>query len=320
MAASRYRFSPASVRPLLVLEAVSEMVTAADWPYKQVRMTLRDQGAEEEFSFSLFGGAKPSTIEEIARGDLHISILNPASLLTMAYRGVGVFKEPLPVRAIAVMQSPDRLAFGVAERTGIRTFEELRDKRYPLVVSVRASHDPAVKLLVNQVLSIFGFSLDDIVSWGGKVIYDQSTGGAPSRIGAFEKGEIDAIFDEAISQWAGRGAAAGMHFLPLTDAQLTQLEADGFRRNVISKARFPQLPADVPCVDFSGWPIFTSLNAPENAIRAFCMALEARKDRITNTDEPLPLALMVRDGPEGPLDVPLHPVAEQVWRELGYLS
>jgi hypothetical protein len=26
------RFSPASLRPMLVLEAVSEMVTSADWP------------------------------------------------------------------------------------------------------------------------------------------------------------------------------------------------------------------------------------------------------------------------------------------------
>ncbi len=68
MAAPRYRFSPASLRPLLVLEAVSEMVTAADWPYKQVRMTLPDQGAEALFSFSLFGGEKPSTIEEVGLG------------------------------------------------------------------------------------------------------------------------------------------------------------------------------------------------------------------------------------------------------------
>jgi TRAP-type uncharacterized transport system substrate-binding protein len=320
MEASRYRFSPASLRPMLVLEAVSEMVTSADWPYKQVRMTLRDQGAEEEFAFSLFGGAKPSTIEEIARGDLHIAMLNPAALLTMAYRGVGVFKEPLPVRAIGVIPSPDRLAFGVAERTGIRTFEELRDRRYPLTVSVRASHDPAVKLLVNQVLSIFGFSLDDIASWGGKVIYDQALGGGPTRIGAFEKGEIDAIFDEAIGGWAGRGAAAGMHFLPLSESQLQQLEADGFRRAVISKGRFPQLPADVPAVDFSGWPIYTSLHAPENAIRAFCLALHARRDRITADGEPLPIGRMIRDTPEGPLEVPLHPVAEQCWRELGYVD
>src|SRR5579871_129158 len=144
-----YRFSPASLRPVLVLEAVSEMVMAADWPYKQARITLRDQGAEEDFAFALFGGAKPSTIEEVARGDLHVSMLNPASLLTMAYRGVGVFKEALPVRAIGVIPSPDRLAFGVAERTGIHSLEDLRDRKYPLVVSVRASHDPAVKLLVN---------------------------------------------------------------------------------------------------------------------------------------------------------------------------
>jgi TRAP-type uncharacterized transport system substrate-binding protein len=177
-----------------------------------------------------------------------------------------------------------------------------------------------VKLLVNQVLSIFGFSLDDIDSWGGKVLYDQAIASGPTRIGAFEKGEIDAIFDEAISGWVGRGAAASMHFLPLSEDQLQRLEADGFRRAVISKERFTQLPADVPAVDFSGWPIYTSLHAPEVAIRAFCLALHARKDRITADGEPLPIGRMIRDTPEGPLEVPLHPVAEECWRELGYFD
>ena len=36
-------------------------------------------------------------------------------------------------------------------------------------------------------------------------------------------------------------------------------------------------------------------------------------------DAPLPLAQMVRDTPEGHLEVPLHPAAERFWRECGYL-
>jgi hypothetical protein len=247
-------------------------------------------------------------------------MLNPSSLLTMAYRGVGAFSEPRPVRAIAVIPSSDNLAFGVADRTGLRSFDEIRERRYPLKVSVRASHDPAVRLLVNLVLGSYGFSLDDIDRWGGRVSYDQEIGGGPSRIGAFERGEIDAIFDEAIRGWAGRGAAAGMRFLPIDEPHLRTLEAAGFRRGVIARATHPPVAEDVPTVDFSGWPIYTSIQAPELAIRAFCYALAARKDRLLMDGKPLPLERMVRDSPDGPLEVPLHPAAERCWRELGYIQ
>ncbi|HZT06196.1 MAG TPA: hypothetical protein VFC51_04140, partial [Chloroflexota bacterium] len=248
------RYSPAAIRPKLVLEVVAEMMEFADWPYRQVRMTLRDQGAEESFAFSLFGGAKPSTVEEVARGDLDIAMLNPSSLLTMAYRGVGPFSTAQLVRAVAVIPSADCLAFGVAERTGLRSFEDIRERRYPLRLSVRGSHDPAVRLLVDQVLACYGFSLDDIGRWGGHVSYDQELGGGPTRIGAFERGEIEAIFDEAIHGWVGRGAAAGMHFLVIDEPHMRDLEARGFRRGIILRNGHPPLAADVPTVDFSGWP------------------------------------------------------------------
>jgi TRAP-type uncharacterized transport system substrate-binding protein len=314
------RYSPAAIRPKLVLEIVSEMMEFADWPWRQVRMTLRDQGAEEEFAFSLFGGAKPSTVDEVARGELDISMLNPSSLLTMAYRGVGTFADgPRPVRTVAVIPSEDNLAFGVAERTGIRSFDDIREKQYPLKLSVRGSHDPAVRILVDQVLETYGFTLDDVDKWGGEVSYNQEIASGPTRIGAFERGELDAIFDEAIHGWASRGSKAGMRFLPVDDAHMKQLEAKGFRRGLISSKENPGVPEDVPTPDFSGWPIYTSAGAPDHAIRAFCMALHARQDRLILDGKPLPLAQMVRDTPEGPLEVPLHPAAEQAWRDLGYL-
>jgi len=44
------------------------------------------------------------------------------------------------------------------------------------------------------------------------------------------------------------------------------------------------------------------------------------RNRIPWAEEaPLPLAQMVRDTPEGHLEVPLHPAAEKFWRGHGYL-
>ena len=57
-------------------------------------------------------------------------------------------------------------------------------------------------------------------------------------------------------------------------------------------------------------------------MRAFCEALDARRDTIPSDEgtPPLPVHLMCKDTREGPLDIPLHPAAEAFWRERGYLD
>ena len=112
----------------------------------------------------------------------------------------------------------------------------------------------------------------------------------------------------------------GMNFLSLDETILTRLESVGLRRGLIEKRNFPKLRADVPTLDFSGWPIYTHRDTPDGLVADFCGALDASKTRIPwAEDAPLPLTQMVRDTPEGLLEVPLHPAAEKFWRERGYL-
>jgi len=112
----------------------------------------------------------------------------------------------------------------------------------------------------------------------------------------------------------------GMTFLPVEEDLLQRLEAVGLRRGLIERTNFPKLAADVPTLDFSGWPIYTHRNITDQLVEDFCRALEEGKDRIPwAQDAPLPLAQMVRDTPEGHLEVPLHPAAERFWHQRGYL-
>jgi TRAP-type uncharacterized transport system substrate-binding protein len=117
-----------------------------------------------------------------------------------------------------------------------------------------------------------------------------------------------------------RAAGAGMHVLPIDDAMLAKLEAIGLRRAVISKARYPNLAEDVQTLDFSGFAVYTNAATPDAVITAICAALEARKEEIGWQEPgPLPLDLMCRDTPDGPLVIPLHQAAETFWRKQGYL-
>ena len=260
--------TPLTIRPRLLFEVASEMMGSSDWPYREARVELRSQSGEPGI-FRLYGANHPNSLQEMAEGRLDISILNPSALLTMAYRGSGAFEKPMQVATLAVLPHYDQLGFAVTEKSGLRSLDQIREQRYPLRVSVRGSLDASTSLLVNVVLKTHGFSLEDLVSWGGHISYDQPMPNDSSRIGRVKSNELDAIFEEGILLWGNIVSEAGMRFLPIDDQHLTQLEAQGFRRTTIKKALYPTLPMDVPTVDFSGWPIFTRLGCIRLAHQEF---------------------------------------------------
>jgi NMT1-like family len=316
---TRHSVGRDTIRSRLVLEVASELVDQAGWMYRQARVNLRQQGGEG-WPVSLFGSDGPAAIDEVARGEVQVAIINPAGYLALAVRGTGSFVEPIPLRAITVIPSPDQLAFAVTERTGLKSLREIRERRFPLHVSMRGQRDHALHPIVKEVLAAAGFSLDEIVSWGGQVRYDDGLPIKDNRLGAVERGEVDMIIDEAVRGWVNTAAEAGMRVLPLDEAILTKLEGLGLRRALIPTERYPKLPNDVPTLDFSGFAVYTHADVPDAVVTAVCAALEARKDRIGWQEPgPLPLDWMCRDTADGPLVIPLHPAAERFWRERGYL-
>jgi TRAP-type uncharacterized transport system substrate-binding protein len=316
---TRMRTHPHTTRSRLMLEVASELVNRRDWPYLQARVSLREQGGDD-WPVTLFASDSPAAIWEVAAGKVQFAIINPSMVLKMAALGSPPFTEPLPLRSIAVLPSSDQMLFAVTARTGLKSFADIRARRFPLKVSLRGQRDHSLHIITKHVLAAAGCSLDDIVSWGGEVRYDAGMAYGGNRIGAVQRGELDAIFDEGASTWGNMALELGMTFLNLGEEMLQRLEEIGLRRGLIERANFPKLASDVPTLDFSGWPIYTNKNTADSLVTDFCRALETSKDRIPwAKDAPLPLAQMVRDTAEGHLEVPLHPAAERFWREKGYL-
>jgi TRAP-type uncharacterized transport system substrate-binding protein len=310
---------PATIRSQLMLETVSELVAVRGYPYQQAQVQIRPQGAGP-WTFTLFGSDGPESIDQVASRAVDVAIINPSAVLTLAYRGKGPYREPIPVRAIGVIPSRDWFGFAVKESTGLKSLGDIKSQRFPLRVSLRAQRDHSVHLVVDQVLQAHGFSLSDIVEWGGEVSYDAGLPVDPERIGRVGSGEIDAIFDEAVTRFIPPAVELGMRFLPIEERAASQLAEMGLRPDALPKSLFPMLPTDVRTVDFSGFAVFTHAETPESFIYDFSRALDARRSRIPTQQGPsLPLDSMCKDTIDGPLGVPLHPGAERYWREVGYL-
>lgn len=319
MASPSYWANPITTRSRIVLEIASELVTKHN-PFWQAKVLLREQGSPD-WALSLYGSSTIEGVEEVVRRESAIAIMNPSTTLALAYRGHAPFDGPQPVRTLGVIPSLDQYVFAVRGETGIKTFEEIGTKRYPLRVSLRAQPDHSLHYMLDHIAAAAGFALGDVKAWGGELRREGKLPWPESpKFAALVEGKVDAVFDEASDVWLNEAVDAGMTILPLAESTVQKLEALGFRRAYLTKEHFPSLKEDILTVDFSGWPIFVHAEAPDDLITAMCAALDERKAAIPWQGQgPLPLERMCREAPDTPQDVPLHPAAERFWRERGYL-
>ncbi len=255
----------------------------------------------------------------VAAGDVDVAAVNPSAFLSMAYRGTGPYPRPLPVRVIAVMPSLDVMLFALAERTGIAALSEIRERRYPLRVSVRRSQVHGTRFVADQVLNEHGFSLHDIESWGGSVHYADSPTDE-TRLEGMRNGEIDAVFDEGVRGWAPLAQESGMRFLDLEVRARQRLEAVGWAVVPVRTA-LPEVQDDIVAPSFSGWPLFTRESVPDQLAFQMCQAIEEAGERMVwDSDRPVTMADLCGGRPATPNDVPIHSGAERYYRTHGYLA
>lgn len=254
----------------------------------------------------------------VARGELEMAMVNPSGLLTQAYRGAGLFSEPLPVRIVANYPSWDRFVYVIHPRTGLTSLAEIKERRHPLRLSIREDPTHSTRVLVDQTLAAYGFTLADIESWGGSLQLNGPPGDK-RRMAALHDGKIDAIFDEGLVLWFDEALAAGMVPMRLEEPVLKQLEVIGWRRVVIPAGRFSHLKSDYVALDYSGWPLYTRASLPDEDAYKVCEALQARNSEIHWESSYTGIGQLGQDTEATPMDVPLHPGAAQWYREHGFI-
>jgi TRAP-type uncharacterized transport system substrate-binding protein len=258
----------------------------------------------------------------IGRKKYDLAFANPAALARMAFLGRGFYKRKIPLRAIGVFPSWDRLVFAVHERTGIRSLEELKEKRLPLRISTREGGKYHSTLFaINEALSAYGFGLREVEKWGGKILRVDSPS-SKERKRQIESGEIDAVFDEGLKSWGALALKAGMRLLPLSDAALRGLEKLGYARAAVTPSHYPELGQPIETLDFSGWLLFCHRDLAGSL--AYDMAAQVDRERaaipVDHFDgRPMTMREFCQGDEAGPLGIPLHPGARRYFKEKGHL-
>lgn len=256
----------------------------------------------------------------VATGEYDLVLTNPSAFSYMAYQGRGPYSKKLPIRTIAVFPSWDRLVFAVSKKLGVRSLEEIGEKKIPLRVSTRRIFKYGhVCFAVGEALKAAGWSLKDVEKWGG-VVHQAANPRHEERLEGIRSGEINAVFDEGIKGWGTIGLESGMEFLVPSEKVFRRMEYLGFRKAPIPLSKLPLLEREIMAVDFGGWPLLCSASLPNEVAYAAAEAIERRRDQIPVDADELKLDQICRDTDEGPLLVPLHPGARKFYREKGYLT
>lgn len=288
-------------------------------PYRDARISLGTVKDGQYLAALSFATGTPDLAYAVSRCEIDLAAINPSAFLSMAYRGTGPFRGPLPVRTVAVMPSWDRMGFAMSERAGIRTLAEVRERNYPLRISLRANPAHATRFLIDQVLDAAGFTLKDIEAWGGSLHY-VDTPSHPSRLDGIRNGSVDAVFDEGIKGWGPLALQAGFQLLPLEEPVMARLKSLGWPVGPILVGRLAGLTSEVAAPSFSGWPIFTRADMPDDVVYKMCASLDAARPQIAwDYDGEVQLGDLCSDADAAPLGAPLHPGAASYYRERGAL-
>lgn len=280
---------------------------------RDMRITVGNGSGEAFAPWLSMGTGSPILIQDVIGGGLQMSIVNPSAFLTQAYRGVGFCKAPLPVRIVAMYPSYDRFVFMLNPKTGLKSLKDVKDRKYPLYVSVKEDVTHSTRVFIDQALSYYGFSLADIISWGGRL----NLTGAPNdkrRMDALADGSLEAIFDEGLMTWLETALAHGMQLIELEKGHFEYLATLGWRRVRLPKGKWGA-PGDHDCIDYSGWPLYAHENIPEDMAYQVAKAIAAREQQIVWEDEYTGLHEVFTETPSSPMDVPLHAGTQKFWKE-----
>jgi TRAP transporter TAXI family solute receptor len=294
-----------------------------------IAANLRFRSAPRSRFWILTGTGFRDNIDAVARGEVDLGITTPLDVpLEWARQGKHMFAgRAYPfLRTLGYYPQDDRLVFAVREDTGITSFADLRERKYPLRLATAVrDEDNLLAYVIARALEAHGIAPGDIERWGGKWLGSDRP---QSCLAQAVRGEADAAFFEGIMTpgWYEWVEATKVRFIPFAPEALGALQQDyELRPATLAKGRL-RTPADIPCLDFSHWAIFVRDDMDDEVAYRITAVLvehrgemEARYRNIPVERSPLTYPIEPRKMWQG-LGAPLHPGAERYYREHGYMA
>ena len=260
----------------------------------------------------------------VHQGEVDVTVSTPAGFARMAREGKGLFKDAaLPgLRAIGSLPHNDALMVCIPASLGIKTFAELREQKPALKVALAPNDGVSfMGIGAELVLAASGITLDDIVDWGGEIVFSEQPQHAVADI---MNGKADSIIQEAIMTgwWKDMTDAHEFAFLSLEPEAEKKID-DEYGLDVITvpAGRLRGIDEDLRAVSFRDWMVIVREDLRDDVAGILATILDESSDFFEHQYTHLPVELSPLDYPItakrlADVPIPLHPGAEAYYRSV----
>jgi len=265
-------------------------------------------------------------VKSLVDGEVDLTITTPFDVTPeWAIAGTNFFagEPPAPgLRALGWLPQNDRLVMAIRADTGITSFADLRERKFPLkLASGFRSEDNLMMWAIDRVLEEHGIEVE---AWGGEWLeHDHPRICLP----LVTSGMANAVINEAIvvPQWRELVKKVEMNFLPFEDVAIQSLARKyGLRPAILAKG-YLDVPEDVPCIDWSNWAILVREDMDELLAYTVTQIMVEERAELEGRYRHVPSEIAPMTYPIDPYAIwrgvgaPLHPGAERYYREHGYM-
>ena len=275
-----------------------------------------------------------SNICEVAAGLVDLTAATPTCAVAVARDGRQPGVEAMPsLQALGVIPQFDRLVCAVRRDTGLTSFADIVENKFPLRISAaRDDGESWVGRGSRVLMEGLGIDAATLEDWGGRYIdFTDATAAPPGAVwtdrifGALCAGEADAVIMEAIMVpvWQELAVDPGLTFLSLDGATAERIEATtGWPTAEVPAGYFPGQVEPVTALEFSDFVVVCRADLPEDVAHLIAWSLgetrsvfEAQYHHIPPERSPVtyPLDPIVMGSTTR---IPLHPGAAKYYDSL----
>jgi TRAP transporter TAXI family solute receptor len=252
----------------------------------------------------------------VADGRAEIGV-TPAPSVRWALDGTVSFKTKLEtVRGIYGDMDEFYVASIVTKKSGIRSFEGIKEKKFPLrlmTVPVGGNGEIAAR----HLLEAYGMSYDMLKSWGGSITHTSRT----AITDALKDGHADAFIHTVGPGHPAVGeivVSTDVRFIPVSTAVINQLAGKyGYTRDRIKANDFKTQDYEVPTI---GCPtiMIVNKNLPDDVAYWLAKVLAENKERLVVAHAALKVFEPAEAWKKEKMWADQHPGAMKYFRERGW--
>lgn len=271
-------------------------------------------------TFTVEPGNESGNIVGVSNGEAELGlILSPAA--KMAEQGLPPFEKPVTgFYLLATLYKNNPMHFIVrkdfADQYGVKTFDDIKQKKVPVKISVNQK-GMSYEYVIADVLKAYGFSYEDIKSWGGQVVYQAAS---PS-LDLMKDRRLDIACTTAYAPWSAVQEASVTMPLSLFPVKKEAVEVACQKWAsvpiTIKKGVYPWLESDVPSYSPLG-QVIIGKSVPEDVAYKLAKALYNHVDMLqgvaASMKETTPSVFVETGG------LAIHPGAEKFYREVGLIK